>query len=214
LSKKSKEIPVFKQWLSDNRLLKKGVSPNTFMAWTGLIFLKMLGWCIEGEIPDIKKFVIIAAPHTSNWDFLITLAITFALRTKIYWMGKSVMFRWPFGSVCRWLGGIPIERSRSHNVVDQSVQAFNERDRLIMVIPPEGTRNRVSYWKTGFYRIASGANVPVVMGFLDYRRKTGGIGPTFYPTGRIEEDMQKIKAFYATITGKRQGLFGNAAIRS
>lgn len=119
------------------------------MAWTGLICLKMLGWRIEGEIPDIKKFGIIAAPHTSNRDLLITLAITFALKTKIYWMGKSVMFLWPFGAVCRWLEGIPIERSRSHNVVDQSVQAFKERDRLIMVIPPEGTRKRVSCWKTG-----------------------------------------------------------------
>ncbi|MFH1084094.1 MAG: lysophospholipid acyltransferase family protein [Pseudomonadota bacterium] len=195
-------------------MLKKGLSPNTFMVWTGLIFLKMLGWRVEGEIPDIKKFVIIAAPHTSNWDFPITLAITFALKIKIYWMGKSVMFRWPFGAVCRWLGGIPIERSRSHNVVEQSVQAFKKWDRLIMIIPPEGTRKRVSYWKTGFYHIASGANVPVVLGFLDYRRKAGGIGSTFYPTGRIEEDMQEIRAFYAAITGKRQDLFGNAAFKS
>lgn len=181
------------------------------MAWTGRIFLKMLGWRIEGEIPDIKKFVIIAAPHTSNWDFPITLAITFALKIKIYWMGKAVMFHWPFGAACRWLGGIPIDRSRSHNVVEQSIQAFKDRDTLIMVIPPEGTRNKVSYWKTGFYHIARGANIPIVLGFLDYRRKTGGIGPTFYPTGRIEEDIKKIKTFYATITGKRQDQFSKVA---
>jgi 1-acyl-sn-glycerol-3-phosphate acyltransferase len=174
----------------------------------------MLGWRVEGEIPSIKKFVIIAAPHTSNWDFPISLAVAFALKAKIYWMGKAAMFRWPFGTACRWLGGIPIDRSRSHNMVEQCVLAFRERDKLIMLIPPEGTREKVSYWKTGFYHIAKGANVPIVLGFLDYRRKTGGIGPTFYPTERIEDDMQEIKAFYATITGKRQNLFSNALLNS
>ena len=184
------------------------------MAWAARIFLKMLGWRVEGEIPDIKKFIIIAAPHTSTWDFPITLAVTFALKIKIYWMGKAVMFRWPFSATCRWLGGIPIDRNQFHNVVEQSVQTFKDRDKLIMVIPPEGTRKKVSYWKTGFYHIARGANIPIVLGFLDYRRKAGGIGPTFYPTGRIEEDMLKIKTFYATITGKRQDLFSNATLQS
>lgn len=179
-----------------------------------LIFLKMLGWHVEGEIPDIKKFVIIAAPHTSNWDFPISLAVAFALKIKIYWMGKAAIFRWPFGAACRWLGGIPIDRSRSHNVIEQCIQAFNERDKLIMVIPPEGTRKKVSSWKTGFYHIARGANVPIVLGFLDYRHKKGGIGPIFYPTGRIESDMKEIKAFYATITGKHQHLFSNVILNS
>ena len=195
-------------------MLKKGLSPNKFMAWMGLIFLKILGWRVEGEIPDIKKFVIIAAPHTSNWDFPITLAVTFVLKMKIYWMGKHVMFRWPFHGLLRWLGGIPIDRSRSHNVVEQSVQTFNAHEKLIMVIPPEGTRKKVSYWKTGFYHIAKGAGVPIVLGFLDYRRKAGGIGPTFFPTGDIEADMRQIQAFYTTITGKRQSQFTNAALRS
>jgi 1-acyl-sn-glycerol-3-phosphate acyltransferase len=195
-------------------MLKKGLSPNKFMAWFGLAFLKILGWRVEGKIPDIKKFVIIAAPHTSNWDFPITLAVAFVLRMKIYWMGKAAMFRWPFAATLRWLGGIPIDRSQSHNVVEQSIQAFQKLERLIMVVPPEGTRKKVSYWKTGFYHIASGANVPIVLGFLDYKRKAGGIGPTFYPTGRLEEDLQKIQAFYATITGKRQSEFGNAALKS
>jgi 1-acyl-sn-glycerol-3-phosphate acyltransferase len=195
-------------------MLEQGLSPNRFTAWLGLMFLKILGWRVEGEIPSIKKFVIIAAPHTSNWDFPITLAVAFALKIKIYWMGKTAMFRWPFGGLLRWLGGIPIDRSRSHNVVDQSIQAFQERDQLIMVVPPEGTRKKVSYWKTGFYHIARGAAVPIVLGFLDYRQKAGGIGPTFFPTGRIEEDMRQIRAYYATITGKRQSQFGNAVIRT
>ncbi|HBH86858.1 MAG TPA: glycerol acyltransferase [Syntrophaceae bacterium] len=195
-------------------MFKKGLSPNKLMARMSLIFLKMLGWRVEGEIPDIKKFVIIAAPHTSNWDFPISLAVAFALKIKIYWMGKAAMFRWPFGAACRWLGGIPIDRSRSHNVVEQCVRAFNERDKLIRVIPPEGTRKKVSYWKTGFYHIAKGANVPIVLGFLDYRHKKGGIGPIFYPTGRIESDMKEIKAFYATITGRHQNLFSNVILHS
>lgn len=193
-------------------MLKKGLAPNRFMAWIGWLFLKMLGWRIEGKLPDIKKYVIIAAPHTSNWDFPLTLAMTFALKVKIHWMGKAVMFRWPFGNLCRWLGGIPIERSRSGNVVEQSILAFKKHDELIMVISPEGTRKKVSRWKMGFYHIASGANVPVVLGFLDYRRKVGGIGTTFYPTGRIEEDLDRIKMFYAAMTGKHGDLFSNAVL--
>jgi 1-acyl-sn-glycerol-3-phosphate acyltransferase len=195
-------------------MLKKGLSPNAFMAWLGLIFLKLMGWRVEGEVPDIKKFVIIAAPHTSNWDFPITLAVCFALKMKIYWMGKAAMFRWPFAAALRWLGGIPIDRSKSHNVVEQSIQAFHKLEKLIMVVPPEGTRKMVSYWKTGFYHIAQGANVPIVLGFLDYRRKVGGIGPTFHPTGHIEKDIQTIRNFYAAIMGKRQSQFSNAALRS
>jgi 1-acyl-sn-glycerol-3-phosphate acyltransferase len=195
-------------------MLKKGLSPNKFMAWLGLMFLKLMGWRVEGKVPDIEKFVIIAAPHTSNWDFPITLAVCFALKMKIYWMGKAAMFRWPFAAALRWLGGIPIDRSKSHNVVEQSIQAFHKLEKLIMVVPPEGTRKMVSYWKTGFYHIAQGANVPIVLGFLDYRRKVGGIGPTFHPTGHIEKDIQTIRNFYAAIMGKRQSQFSNAALRS
>jgi 1-acyl-sn-glycerol-3-phosphate acyltransferase len=195
-------------------MLKKGLSPNKFMAWLGLMLLKLMGWRVEGEIPDIKKFVIIAAPHTSNWDFPITLAVAFALKMKIYWMGKAAMFRWPFAEAVRWLGGIPIDRSKSHNVVEQSIQAFHKLEKLIMLVPPEGTRKKVCTWKTGFYHIARGANVPIVLGFLDYRRKVGGIGPIFHPTGHIEKDMQTIRAFYAAVTGKRQSQFGNAALGS
>jgi 1-acyl-sn-glycerol-3-phosphate acyltransferase len=195
-------------------MLKKGLSPNKFMAWLGLMFLKLMGWRVEGKVPDIEKFVIIAAPHTSNWDFPITLAVCFALKMKIYWMGKAAMFRWPFAAALRWLGGIPIDRSKSHNVVEQSIQAFHKLEKLIMVVPPEGTRKMVSYWKTGFYHIAQGANVPIVLGFLDYRRKVGGIGPTFHPTGHIEKDIQTIRNFYAAIMGKRQSQFSNAAIKS
>jgi 1-acyl-sn-glycerol-3-phosphate acyltransferase len=193
---------------------KEGLSPNKLTYWLSSLYLKITGWRVEGKLPDIPKFVIIAAPHTSNWDFPITLAVAYALKMKIYWMGKAVMFRWPFGSLCRWLGGIPIDRSKSTNVVDQAVQAFQNMKNLIMVVPPEGTRKKVRYWKTGFYHIANGANVPIALGFLDYRRKAGGIGPLFFPTGDIDKDMRAIQAFYATITGKRHDQFSNAVAKS
>jgi 1-acyl-sn-glycerol-3-phosphate acyltransferase len=200
--------------LKDRVMINKGLMPNRFLRWAGSVFLKSIGWRMEGVVPDLKKFVIIAAPHTSNWDFPITMALTFAWRMKIHWMGKASLFRPPFGAVSRWLGGIAIDRSRAHNIVEQAIQAFGEHERLIMVIPPEGTRKKVSHWKTGFYHIAAGAKVPIVLGYLDYRRKVGGIGPTFHPTGSIDEDIEKIKEFYSAITGRRQEMFGNAALKS
>ena len=155
-----------------------------------------------GKLPDIPKFVMIAAPHTSNWDFPVMMCIAFKLRAKLYWMGKDALFRRPFKGFFKWLGGIPIDRSRSHNVVDQMVDHFHEMDRLILTIPPSGTRKRVNKWKSGFYHIALGAKVPVVLGFLDFKRKTGGIGPVVVLSGDMEEDMKSIRAFYYSIDGK------------
>ena len=194
-------------------MLKKGLSPNKFMAWMGLIFLKMLGWRVEGEIPDIKKFVIIAAPHTSNLDFPISLAVAFALKVKVYWMGKAAMFRWPFGAACRWLGGIPIDRSQSHNMVEQCVRAFRDRDKLIMLIPPEGTRKKVRYWKTGFYHIARQAGVPIVPSFLDFGSKRGGFGPALVTSGDVHADMQYFREFYSGMQGKFPDQFGPVRLR-
>ena len=167
-----------------------------------IIYLKMIGWRREGSLPDIPKYVIIVAPHTSNWDFPIGLAFAFDLKLKGYWLGKDSMFRWPFHGFFRWLGGIPIDRSRSSDVVAQIVKLFNERAKLTMVVAPEGTRKKVAYWKSGFYHIARGAEVPVVLAFIDYLKKAGGIGPVFKPTGNIETDMEFIRSFYEKVTGK------------
>jgi len=117
-------------------------------------------------------------------------------------MGKDTIFRKPFKGLFKWLGGIPIERGRSNNVVGQMIDKFHEADRLILTIPPSGTRKRVKKWKSGFYNIASGANVPVVLGFLDFKRKTGGIGPVVTLTGDMEQDMKGIREFYSNIEGK------------
>jgi 1-acyl-sn-glycerol-3-phosphate acyltransferase len=175
---------------------------TTLMQRLSLFLLNIMGWRIEGGVPNLPKFVIIGAPHTSNWDFPIMMLFAFALKVKIFWMGKHTLFRKPFGVFFKWLGGIPIDRTRSNRVVAQLVQVFHENEKLIVVIPPEGTRKKVRYWKTGFYYIAKGANIPIVMGYADFRRKAGGFGPMITTTGDIEADMVKIKAFYANITGK------------
>jgi 1-acyl-sn-glycerol-3-phosphate acyltransferase len=175
---------------------------KTLGRWFSMFFLRIAGWRIEGRFPIIPKFIFIGAPHTSNWDLPYALFIMFVLRAKIYWMGKEAIFRKPFKAFFEWLGGIPIDRSKSSNVVAQSIQQFHENDNLILMISPAGTRKRVRKWKTGFYHIAYGANIPIVLGFLDYRRKVGGVGPVFYPTGDIEADIKTIRAFYDGVTGK------------
>jgi 1-acyl-sn-glycerol-3-phosphate acyltransferase len=172
------------------------------MQLMGLLFLKIGGWRREGHPPDAPRYVLIAAPHTSNWDFPLTLALVFSYKLKICWMGKASLFRWPVHGFFRWLGGIPIDRSRAGNVVAQSIRSFRDRSKLIMVISPEGTREKVACWKTGFYRIAEGAGVPIAIGFLDYVRKAGGFIDLFHPTGNMEADMETIRGFYAGVTGK------------
>ena len=167
-----------------------------------IIVLWIFGWRRAGRVPDAPKFVTIAAPHTSNWDLPVGLAIILAFKVKIYWLGKERIFKWPFGTFFKWLGGIPVNRSKSGDVVAQTIQAFKEQERMIMVVAPEGTRKKANHWKTGFYYIAMGANVPLVMGFIDYARKEGGFGPMLMPTGDIEADMEKIRAFYQNITAK------------
>ncbi len=172
------------------------------MRLLALFFLKCIGWQVEGERPSIPKYVMIAAPHTSNWDFVIALAMVFVYRINIQIMMKDTWFFWPLGPIFRWLGMMSIDRSKANNVVAQCIEDFKQREEKVLMIPPSGTRKRVSYWKTGFYHITRGAGVPIVMGFLDYRRKRGGIGPVFHPTGNIDRDMQTIGAFYQDISGK------------
>lgn len=175
---------------------------RSLVRWLALMFFKCAGWRTEGRPPGIPRYVIIAAPHTSNWDFIYTLCVAFIYRLNPVIMMKDAWFRWPLGPVFRWLGALPIDRSRANNVVGQSIARFSRRDRLVLVVPPSGTRKRVLYWKTGFYHIANGAGVPIALGFLDYRRKTGGFGPVVTPTGDLDADMAVIRHFYRDISGK------------
>jgi 1-acyl-sn-glycerol-3-phosphate acyltransferase len=157
---------------------------------------------VAGEVPPLKKFVVILAPHTSGMDFVYAMCTKFILGLRFSFLVKAEVFRPPFGFIFRWLGGIPVERSSSHNLVDQVVKMFNEREDIIMAISPEGTRAYVPKWKTGFYYIALYAKVPIVLGYLNFQTKTAGIGPTFYPTGDIDKDIEAIKDFYRPIKGK------------
>ncbi len=171
----------------------------TAVSW---LCLKLSGWRLEGTPPSEPKYVLIAVPHTSNWDFPITLAMAFIFRFEIFWMGKDSLFKGGWGPIMRWLGGIPIDRTSSNNVVQQTIDAFNASDRLVVAIPPEGTRSKVDKWKTGFYYIAVGAKVPIAMGFLDFKHKVGGFKSTFYPTGDVEKDIAEMRKVYAGIAGK------------
>ncbi|MCP4541637.1 MAG: glycerol acyltransferase [Chloroflexi bacterium] len=175
---------------------------NAFVSWFGRTFLRVLGWRLEGSLPDVPKFVFIAAPHTSNWDFLIFITVTFAFRTRCVWMGKDSIFRPPFGIIFSSLGGIPVDRNSSQSVVEQAIQVFGSREKVVMGISPEGTRRKTDCWRKGFYYIALGANVPLVFAFADYERKVTGFGPAFMPTGDIQADMKVFRDFYKDIKGK------------
>lgn len=165
--------------------------------------LKLTGWRGVGKPIADHRFVLIGAPHTSNWDFPVMLTVVLKLRLRLYWMGKASLFRFPFGGLMRWLGGIPIDRSRAHGVVDQVTQRYQENPQLVVLIPPEGTRSKVREWRTGFYHIANNANVPILMGYIDAERKEAGLADFFYPTGDVESDIKAIRAFYATKRGIR-----------
>ena len=170
--------------------------------WFATFSLFILRWKTKGKIPDIKKFVIIAAPHSSNWDFIFFLLIIFKFKISVHWMGKHTMFKWPFKWLLKRLGGIPIDRSGKGNVVQSMAEAFEKSKKLIITIAPSGTREKGMIWKTGFYHIACQAKVPIVCGFIDYKQKIIGIGPVFTPSGDIDVDMTSIKAFYSDFSGK------------
>jgi 1-acyl-sn-glycerol-3-phosphate acyltransferase len=177
---------------------------STLARWGSIGFMRATGWKVEGALPPgVTKCVLIAAPHTSNWDLPYTLMVAFILRLNIYWMGKASIFKFPFRSVMMWLGGMPVEREKTNNLVAASAEAIVAADFPVqLVVPPEGTRSKVRYWKTGFYYIALTAKVPIVLAYMDYEKKRSGLGPSLMPTGDIEADMKIIKAFYADIKGK------------
>jgi 1-acyl-sn-glycerol-3-phosphate acyltransferase len=182
---------------------------NTLLRGASVLFLKITGWKVEGQLaPEATKSILIAAPHTSNWDLPYTLMVAFALRLTPYWMGKHSLFKAPFGGIMRWLGGIPVKRTQTNNLVAASAEAIRAADGpLQLIVPPEGTRSKTRYWKSGFYYIALAAEVPIVMAYMDYSSKRSGLGPIFKPTGNADADMAAIKAFYAPFKGKNATQF-------
>ena len=177
--------------------------PNPLIEWIGRTALKLMGWRIEGELPRLDKFVAIGAHHTSNWDFVIFIALKFVLRLNARWFGKHSIFRWPFGGLMRSWGGIPIQRHLSLNMVEQAIQGFRDNREFILVLSPEGTRRKVERWKMGFYHIALGAGVPIVLGALDYQNRRVVIAPTFLPTGDEQADLAAMLAFFRPYVPKK-----------
>ena len=171
--------------------------------------LRINGWRVEGSLPaDAQRCVLIAAPHTSNWDLPYTLMTAFALELHVRWMGKHTIFNWPFRTLMQWLGGMPVDRRQASNTVAASVDILRNADRpLQLIVPPEGTRSRTRHWKTGFWHIAMGADVPIVLAYMDYERKLAGLGPAFRPSGDIDADMREIRAFYAPFKGRNADQF-------
>ena len=175
--------------------------------------LRMAGWRIEGHPPDRRRFVLIAAPHTSNWDLALMLLMSVRYEVPIRWLGKESLFRGPVGWLLRRVGGIPVRRSEPSQLVAHLAEMFEERDEFVLVVAPTGTRSRTDHWKSGFYRIAEAASVPIVCGYLDYATKVGGFGPEVLPSSDVRADMDRIREFYARKQGRYADRVGDIRLR-
>ncbi|MBA3940572.1 MAG: acyltransferase [Sphingopyxis sp.] len=175
-----------------------------------LSMYRLRGWKAEGVVPEPRRFVLIAAPHTSNWDFVNFLGLAADLRIRPHFMGKLSLFKWPIGGFMKQMGGIPVDRRGGTNVVQQMVDEFARRAEFILTVAPEGTRGKTKKWRTGFYQIALAAKVPLVVGLMDYGKKTGGLGPMIWPTGDFRADMLKVLETYRSCVPK----FPDRAVRS
>lgn len=165
--------------------------------------LKLFGWTIAGEKPkELKKYIVVMAPHTSNWDFVIGWFGFAALGLQAKYLIKKEAFFFPLGSLLRAMGAIPVNRENSRTAIRQVSQLFGKMDDLIITITPEGTRGLNKHWKKGFYYMAHQSNVPLVLGYLDYNKKEGGLGPLLKVTGNFEEDMKVIENYYKDKTAK------------
>lgn len=171
--------------------------------------LKRIGWSAKNELILPPKYVLIAAPHTSNWDFLFGVLAMYALHLNVHWIGKHTIFIWPLSYLMRALGGIPVRRGSNTGYVDRIADLLQENDELGIVMAPEGTRAKTGYWKTGFYHIALQAKVPIVLAYLDYRTKRICLGRLLHPSGNLEQDMKLIRAFYQDIVGFHPEQQGN-----
>lgn len=167
----------------------------------GRLALAALGWRVEGEIPNLRKFVIAVAPHTSNWDFVVGAAAMFALDLRLTFIGKHTLFVGPFAALLRWMGGIPVDRASPHGVVAESVRAFEAVERRVLAIAPQGTRRPVPRFRSGFLHIARGARVPVLLAALDYGVRRVRLGPLVEPGEDVERDRERIEAFFSTVRG-------------
>lgn len=176
--------------------------------------LRRLGFELVGRQPEPEHTVMIASPHTSNWDFPLAMLIGWSLGLKMRWLAKREMFGPGSGWLFRRLGGIPVDRGSAESVVDDMVDLFTPGQRMTIVVPVSGTRGHTAYWKSGFYRIARAANVPVVPAFVDYEKNTCGVGEPIELTGDVGADMDRFRSFYDGIVGKHPANDGPVRLRS
>lgn len=181
------------------------VKPNAFARWLGRGVLRLGGWRVVGTLPDIPKLVLIAAPHSSNWDGVWGFAAKIAMGFEVRVLGKSQLFWWPLGPVLRRLGVIPVDRSSPHGTVEQAVQMIRGSERIWYALTPEGTRKRVERWKSGFWKIAHEAQVPILPAYFHYPDKVIGIGPPFATSGDQHADMRALREWYRPWQGKNRG---------
>ena len=175
--------------------------------WLCATYLGASGWKLRGDFPALEKAVLVAAPHTSNWDGINMLATAGYYRVKLRWMGKKSLTTGPFGWLIKWLGCVPIDRSAANDVVKTMADAFAASERMILAIPPEGTRSATREWKTGFYHIARAAGVPLILSVLDYGTKTVSLAAIVHPSGDYEADLALIRTYYARAVGKHPEKF-------
>jgi 1-acyl-sn-glycerol-3-phosphate acyltransferase len=174
---------------------------SPFLRLIANLILRMVGWRVDGKLPDLQKYILIGAPHTSNWDFVLFLGVIFHMKANVKFMGKAELFRNPFGWFFYWCGGIPVDRKKSQGLVDQMVDACGKSDKFILTIAPEGTRHHVTEWKMGFYHIAKAAGIPLVLAVVDGKRKTLRVGQVFHLTDNMDADLKTIKGFFEGYTG-------------
>lgn len=167
------------------------------------IFMRASGWTCKMDISPPQKFVAVLAPHTSNWDFIYFIATALVLGLDARFLGKHTLFWGPVGPVMRWFGGVPVNRHRPDGIIPDAINFLNSREEAILAIAPEGTRSRVTSWKTGFYRIAIEAEAPIILTGLDYASKTASVGPIFPATGDLDADMRAIRTYYDDFKGKK-----------
>lgn len=169
--------------------------------------LRLAGWSVTGQLPNLAKFVITAAPHTSGWDFVVGVLAKASAGLRISFLGKDSLFRPPLGWIMRWQGGRPVDRSVAHGMVAETVRIISESEHFILALAPEGTRRPVKEWRTGFYHVAVGAGIPIVLASLDFGRRIVEFGPTIWPSGDLEQDLALIQGYYRDFTGKNPELF-------
>ncbi len=169
--------------------------------YTARFFMRLFGWRVDGKLPTLPKFVLIGAPHTSSWDFVLFLGVIFTLRANVKFMGKAELFRPPFGWFFYYCGGVPVDRKKPGRLVEQMVAACNESSQFILTIAPEGTRHKVKEWKRGYYHIAKGAGIPIVMAKVDGKQKTVHVGQTYHLTGDAEADMKAVTDAFEGLVG-------------